>query len=73
MLMWVRPYIHVTPRDFRHRRRKGPVVQPFVQPWTSASATAHAIQHVDSHEVRNGIQSDPLRQDLLDFDKTWRH
>ena len=39
----------------------GLVVQPFVQPWTSASVTAHAIQQVDSHESRNGIQSDPWR------------
>ena len=43
----------------------GPVVQPIVQPWMSASATAHAIQHVDSHESRNGIQSDPWRTQTM--------
>ena len=42
-----------------------PFVQPFVQPWTSASATAYAIQHVDSHEFRNGIQSDPWRTQTM--------
>ena len=43
----------------------GPVVQPFVQLWTSASATEHAIQHVDSHESRNSIQSDPWRTQTM--------
>ena len=29
------------------------------------SATAHVIQHVDSHESRNSIQSDPWRTETM--------
>ena len=47
----------------------GPVVHPCIQPWTSVSATAHAIQHVDSHESRNGIQSDPWRTQTMHRNK----